>query len=245
MSSRKDQNAAARMVREQLAKEQRRKRTMWISIAAVAALVIAGLIGWSIYAGGKASDFTAPKGANSAGDGITTGSGPVVVDEYVDYLCPHCKSFHDEAGPAIQQLASTGKITLVTHPVAYLDGASTNRYSTRSSAAAGCAAEYGKFTEFSDVLFANQPAEGGAGPSDEDLIVFGRQAGLGDDFAQCVRDKRFINWTDHVSEEAGRAGVTGTPTVLVNGKPVEASSTAIAAAVAAAASPAAPSASTS
>ncbi len=140
MSSRKDQNAAARLVRDQIAKEQRRKRTMWISIAAVAALVIAGLIGWGIYAGNKTTGYTAPKGANAAGNGISTGSGPVVVDEYVDYLCPHCKSFHDEASASIAQLAADGKITLVTHPVAYLDGASTNRYSTRASAAAGCAA---------------------------------------------------------------------------------------------------------
>ncbi|GAA1638087.1 thioredoxin domain-containing protein [Catellatospora bangladeshensis] len=245
MSSRKDQNAAARMVREQIAREQRRKRTMWISIAAVSALVIAGLIGWAIYAGGKTTDYTAPKGANSAGTGIVSGTGPVVVDEYVDYLCPHCKSFHDEAAASIQQLANDGKITLVTHPVAYLDGASTNRYSTRASAAAGCAAEYGKFTEYTDTLFQNQPAEGGAGPSDDDLIVFGRQVGLGEDFAQCVKDKRFINWTNHVSEEAGRAGVSGTPTVMVNGKPVQASSTAIAAAVAAAAGTTTPSAGTS
>ncbi|GAB4049821.1 DsbA family protein [Catellatospora paridis] len=244
MSSRKDQNAAARMVRDQIAKEQRRKRTMWISIAAVAALVIAGLIGWGIYAGSKTTDFTAPKGANAAGNGIATGSGPVVVDEYVDFLCPHCKSFHDEAGPSVAQLAADGKITLVTHPVAYLDGASTNRYSTRSSAASGCAAEFGKFTEFSNVLFDNQPAEGGAGPTDDDLIVLGRQAGLGDDFAQCVRDKRFLTWTNHVSEEAGRAGVTGTPTVLVNGKPTQANAAQIAAAVAAATG-ANPSASTS
>jgi protein-disulfide isomerase len=235
MSSRKDQNAAARMVREQIAKEQRRKRTMWISIAAVAALVIAGLIGWAVYAGGKTTQYTAPQGANSAGTGIVSGTGPVVVDEYVDFLCPHCKAFHDEAGASVQQLVNAGKITLVTHPVAFLDGASTNQYSTRASAASGCAAEYGKFTEFSDVLFANQPAEGGAGPSDDGLIALGQRAGLGNDFAQCVRDKRFVNWTGHVTDQAGRAGVNGTPTVLVNGKPVEASSTAIAAAVAAAA----------
>ncbi|MEV0456892.1 thioredoxin domain-containing protein [Catellatospora methionotrophica] len=244
MSSRKDQNAAARMVRDQIAKEQRRKRTMWISIAAVSALVIAGLIGWGIYAGAKTTEFTAPKGANAAGNGITNGSGPVVVDEYVDFLCPHCKTFHDEAAASIDQLAADGKITLITHPVAYLDGASTNRYSTRASAASGCAAESGKFTAFANVLFANQPAEGGAGPTDDDLIALGRQAGLGDDFAQCVRDKRFVNWAGHVSEEAGRAGVTGTPTVLVNGKPTQASAATIAAAVAAAAG-ATPSASTS
>ncbi|MDI1460591.1 thioredoxin domain-containing protein [Catellatospora sp. KI3] len=234
MSSRKDQNAAARLVREQIAAEKRRKRTLYISIAAVSALVIAGLIGWGVYASSKSGEFTAPRNTNSAGSGVVTGSGPVTVDEYVDFLCPHCKAFHDDYAAQIKQLADTGKITLVTHPVAYLDGASTNQYSTRSSAAAGCAADEGRFTEYADALFAAQPAEGTAGPSDDDLIALGKTVGLGDPFAQCVKDKKFVNWTDHVTTEAGKAGVSGTPTVLVNGKPVQATGPAIAAAVAAA-----------
>ncbi|GHJ45680.1 hypothetical protein Cs7R123_30220 [Catellatospora sp. TT07R-123] len=232
MSSRKDQNAAARLVREQIAAEKRRKRTLYITIGAVAALVIAGLIGWSLYASSKSGEYTAPRNTNSAGSGVVAGAGPVTVDEYVDFLCPHCKAFHDDYGAQVKQLVDDKKITLVTHPVAYLDGASTNRYSTRSSAASGCAADEGKFAEYADALFANQPAEGTAGPSDDDLVALGKTVGLGDAFGQCVQDKKFVTWADHVTTEAGKAGVSGTPTVLVNGKPVQATGPAIAAAVA-------------
>lgn len=219
--AKQDKRAAARVVREQMAREKRRQRTIWTSVIAVAALVIGGFVGWGVYASQQQGEVRTPAGANQAGNAIVTGTGSVIVEEYVDFLCPHCKAFHDEADPTIQQLISEGKITLVTHPVAYLDRFATNRYSTRSSAASGCAADGGKFTQYVNVLFASQPPEGGAGPSDDELINMGTQAGLTDQFATCVRDKQYVTWVKKVSDDASAAGVTGTPTVLVNGTKLE------------------------
>lgn len=218
MSKREDRKSAARVVREQLERERRRKRTIWTTVIAVAALAVGGLVGWGVYASQKNGEVHTPAHANSGGNAIVTGTGPVIVEDYIDFLCPHCKTFHDGADETLEQLISEGRITLVTHPVAYLNRFSTNRYSTRSSAASGCAADAGKFGEYVDVLFANQPAEGTAGPTNEKLIDFGRQVGLGDGFAQCVQDARYVTWAAKVSNDAGEAGVTGTPTVFVNGK---------------------------
>ncbi|RKN49500.1 DsbA family protein [Micromonospora endolithica] len=221
MSSRKGRNEAARVVREQLAREQRRKRTLWVSVAAVAVLVIAGLIGWSVFSSQRSDEFTAPPGANDAGTGIVRGSGPVTIDLYEDYLCPACKQFQQVSGETIDQLVDQGKARVVFHPVAYLNRYSTTEYSTRSSAASGCAAEGGKFAEFSDALFERQPPEGGAGLSDDQLIDIGAGVGLDrDDFGSCVRDGTYESWTAHVTDEASRAGISGTPTIQVNGEPV-------------------------
>ncbi|RIV36749.1 DsbA family protein [Micromonospora radicis] len=221
MSSRKGRKDAARVVREQLAREQRRKRTLWISIGAVAVLVVAGLIGWSAWSSQGSRDFTAPPGATGDGTGIVVGTGPVTVDIYEDYLCPACKQFEQTSGGTIDQLISEGKIRAVYHPVAYLNRFSSTEYSTRSSAASGCAAEGGKFTEFGKALFAQQPPENGAGLSDDQLIDIGAEVGLNrDSFGSCVRDGKYKPWTAHVSAEATRANVTGTPTVLVNGEQV-------------------------
>ncbi|WP_328339603.1 thioredoxin domain-containing protein [Micromonospora sp. NBC_00421] len=222
MSSRKGRNEAARVVREQLAREKRRKRTLWTSVGAVVLLVIAGLIGWSVYSGQKSDTFTAPPGANDAGTGIVLGTGPVTIDLYEDYLCPACKQFQQTSGETVDQLVSSGKARVVFHPVAYLNRFSTTEYSTRASAASGCAAKGGKFKEFTDALFAQQPAEGSAGLSNDQLIDIGAGVGLAkDDFGSCVRDGTYKAWTEHVTDDASKAGVTGTPTIKVNGTAVE------------------------
>ncbi|MEV0002170.1 thioredoxin domain-containing protein [Micromonospora sp. NPDC050980] len=222
MSSRKGRKDAARVVREQIAREKRRKRALWTTVAAVLVLVLAGGIGWAVYSSQKSDDFTPPPGANDAGTGIVEGSGPVTIDLYEDYLCPICKQFQQTNGETLNQLVSEGKAKLVFHPVAFLNRYSTTQYSTRASAASGCAAEGGKFREFTDQLFARQPAEGSAGLSNDELIDIGAGVGLNrDDFASCVNAGTYTSWTEHVTEEASKSGVTGTPTVKVNGTELE------------------------
>jgi protein-disulfide isomerase len=227
--------SAAKVVRQQLARERRRNRTVWTSAIAVVVLAMAGLIGWGVYASQRSTDYTAPAGASSDGTGIVVGSGPVTVDLYEDFICPACNQFEQQAGADIDQLVADGRIRLVYHPVAYLDRYSSTEYSTRSSAASGCAADGGKFREYAKALFERQPPEGGAGLSDDELINIGAGVGLtGADFASCVRDGTYRSWTRHVTEAASRDGVSGTPTVRVNGEPVPASADGLSSAVAAA-----------
>lgn len=234
MNKRANKKAATSVVRKQLAAEARRKRIVWGGAAGVAILAVIGLITWMVVLNQRQSQVHTPKMANAAGNAIVAGSGPVVVEDYIDFMCPHCKAFHDEASTTIAQLVSENKITFAQHPVAYLDGASTTQYSTRSSAASACASDAGKFQEYQDILFANQPAEGSAGLSDDQLISLGAQVGLGEEFSSCVKDKRYWTWAKKVSDDATKAGVTGTPTIFVNGKKVQGGSAAILAAVEAA-----------
>jgi protein-disulfide isomerase len=225
--------AAARVVREQLARERRRQRTLWVSVAAVAVLVIAGMVGWAMLASQDSGEFTAPNGVAAGDDtGVAVGTGPIKVDLYGDFICPACKAWEEANGTTIDEALAGNKITLVFHPVAFLDRASSTEYSTRSSAASGCAAEGGKFKEYADALYENQPPEGGAGLSDDELIRIGGTVGLtGSDFAECVRDGTYRPWTAHVTEAASERGVTGTPTVYVNGKEIERTPAALAAAI--------------
>jgi len=231
MSTRVGQKQASRMVRDQIAREKRRSRTLWTSVAAVAVLVIAGLIGWGVVASQDSGSYIAPAGAVENGTGIKVGTGPVQIDIYEDFICPACGQFEKQTGATIDQLVSEGKASVVYHPLAFLDRASSTQYSTRASAASGAAAEGGKFREYAKALFAQQPAEGSAGLSDDQLIEIGRSVGLGDAFAQAVRDGKYKPWTAHVTDEASGDGVTGTPTVRVGGKDVQPTTQAILAAV--------------
>ena len=221
MSSRKDRKSATRVVREQMARERRRKRTFWTSIAAAVVLLIAVAIGvgvWSSQKDDTVGDFTAPQGANAAGTGIVTGSGPVKVDVYEDFMCPACARFETAGAQTLKQLAADGKAEVTYHPVAYLNRYSDTEYSTRSAAASGCAANEGKYVEFAGALFAQQPAEGGAGLSNDQMIDIGAGVGLDRErFGRCVREGTYRPWTAHVTDDASRAGINSIPTVVVDG----------------------------
>lgn len=218
------------MVRDQIAREQRRRRTLWTSVTAVLLLFIAGMIGYGIYVDQRPTEYQAPPGATDSG-GIPIGSGPVTIDVYSDFMCPACRQFQDIAGNTLDELVAENKATVVYHPIAILDRYSTTQYSTRSAAASACAAEVNRFPDFAKELYARQPSQGGPGLSDEELASIGSELGFGDTFSECVSSKKYRSWTTHITDEAGKRGVHGTPTVYVNGNQVNADPAAIRAAV--------------
>jgi protein-disulfide isomerase len=176
-----------------------------------------------------------PTGATGEGDGVMIGHGPVRVDAFIDFMCPFCRRFELSAGPALASLVSGGQVSLVYHPMNFLDEASTTNYSTRAAAASGCAADGGRFAEYAHELFVSQPPEGGPGLSDAELAGLGRAAGLdGAVFTACVSDAPYLDWPPYVTERATALGVRGTPTVLVAGAAVRPEAAPIGAAVAAA-----------
>jgi protein-disulfide isomerase len=176
-----------------------------------------------------------PAGVTAEGDGIPIGETGVRVDAYIDFLCPFCRQFEDASGDSLKQMVAEQLITLVYHPLGFLDRLSTTGYSSRASAASGCASDGGRFEAYKDALFAVQPEEGGPGLSDEQLVAVGADVGLDvDSFAACVTAGRYLPWAGFISERALKRGVSGTPSVYVAGTPVPANAQTIAAAVAAA-----------
>jgi protein-disulfide isomerase len=171
-----------------------------------------------------------PAGAPASGDGIALNGGPVTVDAYIDFLCPFCRMFEEQNGKALDELVEDGTITLVYHPLGFLDRLTTTRYSTRAAAASGCASDGGQFREYLYTLFDNQPPEGSAGLSDEELVRLGLQGGLDERFGKCVLAGAHIEWAEYVTARATSRGVRGIPTVYVDGVGVPANARAILAA---------------
>jgi protein-disulfide isomerase len=164
-----------------------------------------------------------PAGATPEGDGIVLGDGPVRVDAFIDFLCPYCQRFELSSGPGLASMLAKHRISLAYHPMNFLDQASTTRYSTRAAAASGCAADAGRFLEYTHVLFVNQPPEGSAGLSDSELGALAGEAGLpAQPFASCLGEGPYLDWPPYVTARAAAAGVGATPTVLVAGVPVPA-----------------------
>ena len=176
-----------------------------------------------------------PARATPEGDGVVVGAGAVRIDAFIDFQCPFCKRFELSSGPTLAGLVADGLASLVYHPMNFLDAASTTHYSTRAAASSGCAADQGRFVEYAHALFVNQPPEGGAGLSNAELAAIGRGVGLDTAFTICLSEGPYLDWPPYVTARAFEAGVSGTPTVLVNSVMVTPEAQAISAAVARAA----------
>jgi protein-disulfide isomerase len=164
-----------------------------------------------------------PAGATAEGDGIVLGNGPVTLDAYIDFLCPFCKRFEERSGPVLDRFVADGVISLVCHPMGFLDRLSTTAYSSRAASASGCASDQGQFLEYAKALFVNQPPEGGPGLSDDQLAELGHATGIDDPgFDRCVLADAYVPWAAYVTARAAERGVSGTPSVFVNGVPVPA-----------------------
>jgi protein-disulfide isomerase len=208
-----------------------------VLIGAIAVIVLfAGVVGFGVYraAQGNADAAAPPPGATAAGVPIGRSDAPVTIDVYLDFQCPVCQAFEQQSGATLNEFVASGTARVVYHPVAFLDRMSSTRYSSRSSAASGCAAEAGVFPQYVQLLYANQPPEGGDGLPEEQLVALGAQAGAGGGFAECVSSDRYAGWTAALTDEASRAGINATPTVMVNGHAIEHTDAALRAAVAAA-----------
>jgi protein-disulfide isomerase len=189
----------------------------------VVVLVVAAIVGFSVYNSQRSKTVATPKGTVNDGgtdSGLAVaGTGPVRVEIYLDFLCPACKAFETTAAATFDQLVSDNKITLIWHTLGFLDSRSTTHYSTRSAAAAGCASDFGQLKAYGNALFAAQPPEGSAGLSADQLIDLGGPAGLNSPaFAACVRDQKYKDWVGRVTNDAARRGVNATPTLFINGK---------------------------
>ncbi|MDI2036876.1 DsbA family protein [Paenarthrobacter nitroguajacolicus] len=160
----------------------------------------------------KPATVTVPGGEAEAGK-------PVKVVAYIDFICPVCKRFETTYGDALTKLRNDGKISLEYRPLGFLDQQSTTNYSSRAANAAACVANTSpdKYADFFNLLFERQPAEGSAGISDKDLKAMATEVGAAN-IDSCVDSKQYRPWVKVATQEAAAIGITGTPTIFVDGK---------------------------
>lgn len=222
---------AAELRRQQQAAERRRQGLM-VGGTVLTVLVVIALVAVVIFtskdndeaAAAKEQPATSIKGFNSD-YGITFQQGKpkahIVV--YEDFQCPACRQFQENVGPTLEKLKNKGVVSIEYRMIAFLDAASSTRYSTRSLNAAQCVADESgskAYLKFHDLLYANQPAEGSAGLPDETLVKLAEQAGA-PDAADCIENLKYEGWTLGATRAAADANVTSTPTVLLNGETLD------------------------
>lgn len=202
--------------------------------AVVAAVVIVGVvvaivIGTRSQSGGGSSTASAaPVGVvGGTGGGILVNpaaakSNVPTLDVYADFQCPNCARFEEQFGPAITAMAKAGEVKYVVHMMSFLDTNLGNDSSKRATNAAACGADAGKFPEYHSAVFAAQPAKEGDGYTDAQLTEFATAVGITGPalttWQQCTSSGHHDRYVADVATTSGKAGVTGTPTVRLNGK---------------------------
>lgn len=230
------------MQQARAAQSDRRKIIIGIvAVVVVAAAVVAAVI-WTISDRDKtAGQIIDPGAGSSLAAGVTQKRDGVVVtvgkpeakatvDVYADFLCPVCGKFEELNKTQIEQAINDGKLQVRYHMVPLLNNSSNPPgYSLDSANAALAAADAGKFLQFHDALFANQPEEGKRGFDKQQLINLGKSIGITDPkFALEVNAGTYndqINATFQQIENDpsltqdfdGQRGF-GTPTVVSKGK---------------------------
>jgi protein-disulfide isomerase len=226
MAKNADRTARADAARQVLdAERARRRRTIAIQVGVVV-VVVAAIIGGTVFALQSSDDApaAAPSGVTADGGYVVGDPDAAVTVEVVeDFQCPACKSFEEASGGVLDELAETDGVNVEYRGIAFLDRASTTDYSSRALNASACvieAADTEVWREFHRQMFLQQPPEGGAGLPDSDLVRIAEDAGA-EDVESCIRDMTFGDWVESTTDEAFDNGVSGTPTLFVNGEVVE------------------------
>lgn len=136
---------------------------------------------------------------------------PITMVEFSDFECPYCKSFM----PALEQVKANYpddvKIAFRHFPLRNL-----HPNAQKSAEASMCALEQGKFWEAHDLYFAEQDAL-----AVEDHKEKAERLGLDTaTFAECLDSGKYVDDIDADVSAGIALGVTGTPAVFINGRPL-------------------------
>ncbi|MGI5120697.1 DsbA family protein [Marinactinospora thermotolerans] len=103
-----------------------------------------------------------------------------IVEVYLDFQCPVCRRFEEVNARTLKEVAEDGVAIVHYRPVSVFAGAPgpAGVNSLRAAAAARAAADHGRFVEYKDLLFANQPPEDAEGFVPLDLRAWGEQVGI-------------------------------------------------------------------
>ncbi|MGL4306555.1 MAG: DsbA family protein [Mycobacteriaceae bacterium] len=230
--SAKSSGNPARPVSNFQAQERRRNTLIRVGLTAVV-VVFAVVVGFIIIAQNKKPDVPQSTPVSVTADGAiriassklslrpTTQDPAVVVTVYEDFQCPVCKSFESLFGETLSNLVAEGTIAVDYHPIAILNRMSSTEYSTRAANASLCVVEEStkeNWQKFHSAAFAQQPAENTAGLSDKKLTELAKDAGAGDDIKNCIEGSKYTDWIAANTRQVTDTGVSGTPTILINGQ---------------------------
>lgn len=223
--ARRDQqnNRQRALAQQQAAARRKERRRLAVIVVAIVVVLVGAGIGFQAWRANQTPDASSvTPGRTSAPVTITDGQpiswgsaeAPVTVDLYEDFHCPHCADFEEEFGQTLTEAQDAGQIKLRIFPMAFIDAGSTS-----AANAFACAAEAGFGESYYTALFANHTLDW----SDKQLKTLAEQVNgsVPEQFSRCVEQRSHEGWVSSINDAATAAGVTGTPTMFLNGTSVD------------------------
>lgn len=133
--------------------------------------------------------------------------------EFADFRCPFCKQFFTTAeAQLMKDYVNTGKAKFAFRHYEFLGPASVT-----AGNAAECANEQGKFWEYYDYLYANQPSESDTSMfTSEKLTSIATGLGInGPQFKSCLDSTKYTSNLTTDMTEGSAAGISGTPSFVI------------------------------
>lgn len=189
----------------------------------LAALVVAGCAAPGLNDAATApadpAEPTAAAAQADAGNDVRSkgsADAPVVIVEYSDYQCPFCSRWVQETYPAIvEKYIDTGKVRLEFRDFP-LESIHPNAMA--AAVAARCAGDQGDYWGMHDRLFGNQGQWSGLADPSETFQGFAGDMGLDTAaFQACLTSGKFDAAIAQDLQAGQAAGVSGTPSFLING----------------------------
>ncbi|MET9297493.1 thioredoxin domain-containing protein [Streptomyces sp. NPDC003077] len=214
--------------REKERSRDRRGRQLKAAGAVAAVLVVAGGIAlWVVSAqddDGSAKTVAVPKGTEGGDKPVVPvgdGNAPSTLVVWEDFRCPACAQFENGFRDTVRELEDAGRLKTEYHLVTIIDANMNGKGSVTAGNAALCAQDAGKFRDYHDVLYRNQPPETQDRFADKKyLIQLAKKVDglVTDRFTQCVEKGTYDGFVEKSNDAFAGSGFRGTPTILLNGK---------------------------
>jgi len=207
--------------REQRQRQQR--LTMIIGISAVALVLVAVLVIPQIQKAnapvGEIVQITPRPHPQADGRAMGDPNAPVTVEVFEDFQCPACRQFSaDTEPPIVNNYVETGQVRYIFRQFPFIDDRVPTNESDQAANASMCAAAQNRFWDYHDMLFANWNGENQGTFNNNRLVAFAEALNLNmGEFNACFQANRYADEIQQDQARAAQFGVTGTPTVVVNG----------------------------
>jgi protein-disulfide isomerase len=202
-------------------KQEKRKRFITIFLVVIAAaLFMFVLVYTNLRSAGEIATIEAFPRPMENGVAMGDPDAPVVIDVFEDFQCPACKLYtQDVERRIVETYVASGQVYYVFHHFPFLDRASATQESHQAANASMCAMEQDRFWDYHDILFANWNGENIGSFGDDNLIAFAETLGLDmDTFTPCFEENRYQEEIQADFNLGLEMGVSGTPSVFVNGQ---------------------------